>query len=137
MRSRSNGFTLIEVMIAVVIIAILASIAYPSYMKYTVKTRRAAAGACLMERAQFMERYYSTNLGYTGAAIPATGCVNELAGFYTFSAPAGLTGTAYSISAVPQGVQATKDTECATMTINQSGTKTASGSLSSTPEKCF
>ena len=59
---RARGFTLIELMVVVAIIAILAAIAYPSYTNHVVKTRRAAATACVMEAAHFMERYYTTNL---------------------------------------------------------------------------
>jgi prepilin-type N-terminal cleavage/methylation domain-containing protein len=53
-----KGFTLIELMIAVVVIAILAAIAYPSYQDSVRKSRRADAKSALMEHAQFMERTY-------------------------------------------------------------------------------
>ena len=62
------GFTLIEVMITVAIIAVLTAIAYPSYESHVTKTRRAAAAGCLLERAQFMERFYTTNLSYLDSA---------------------------------------------------------------------
>src|SRR3546814_7599636 len=74
MKTQMRGFTLIELMVVVAIIAILASIAYPAYTDYIVKTRRSAGAACLLEQAQFMERYYTTNMGYSSAALPATAC---------------------------------------------------------------
>ncbi|WP_133478304.1 type IV pilin protein [Cognatilysobacter segetis] len=137
MQTRNSGFTLIEIMIVVVIISILASIAYPAYIKYTIKARRSAGAACLMEQAQFMERYYSTNMGYTGAALPATGCTTELASHYSFGFSAGPAATSYTLAATPRGTQAAKDTECGTMRIDQKGTKTVSGTASATPARCF
>ncbi|MGC9456387.1 MAG: type IV pilin protein [Halothiobacillaceae bacterium] len=58
------GFTLIELMIVVVVIALLAAIAYPSYQEYVRKAERADAQATLLEAAQFMERWYTTNNRY-------------------------------------------------------------------------
>lgn len=127
---RHRGFTLIELMITVAVIGILAAIALPSYQRYIIETRRAAGAGCLLELAQFMERFYTTNMSYLksdGDApdLPATSCVNELEDFYTFSLSAA-DATTYSLEAEPQGGQAS-DT-CATLTIDQAGTKGANGS---------
>ncbi|MFT3669119.1 MAG: type IV pilin protein [Pseudoxanthomonas sp.] len=137
MQKRSAGFTLIELMVALAVMAILAAIAYPSYTGQIMKTRRSAGAACLMEQAQFMERYYSTNMGYAGAVLPATACTNDLNDHYTFAFSAGPDATSYTLAATPQGQQADRDSQCATMSINERGTKTVSGSHSSTPSDCF
>lgn len=136
-RKTSKGFTLIELMIAVIIIAVLAAISYPAYINYTVNTRRAAATACLTEMAQFMERHYTTNMSYVGGdtLIPETSCERELAVHYTFSFPAAATANAYNVTAVPQGQQASRDTKCGTLGLNQSGNQTVSGS--GTEEECW
>jgi len=126
-RSKAGGFTLIELMIAVAIIAVLAAIAFPAYTDYTTKTRRAAATACLTELAQFMERYYTTNMSYDDAVLPDTTCVQDLSQFYTFAFAADPTASAYTIEAEPLGVQASNDDKCGTLSLNQTGGQSVSG----------
>lgn len=66
----SSGFTLVELMVVVLLVAILAAIAYPSYREQIRKARRADAQAVLMQAAQFMERYYTENGTYKDAVLP-------------------------------------------------------------------
>src|SRR3546814_1244043 len=84
-RKSASGFTLLELMITVAVVAILATIAYASYQDQIIKSRRAAGATCLQERAQFMERFYTTNLSYlssAGAAPNIGQCDNEVSPFY-------------------------------------------------------
>jgi len=60
----SKGFTLIELMIVVTVIGILAMIAYPNYSEFVNRGKRAEVKAALMEGAQALERYYSSNGTY-------------------------------------------------------------------------
>lgn len=61
---KANGFTLIELMITLAVIAILAAIAYPSYQDSVRKSRRADAKSVLLNAAQWMERFYTEHNCY-------------------------------------------------------------------------
>ncbi|WP_312669082.1 type IV pilin protein [Stutzerimonas nitrititolerans] len=62
---RQNGFTLIELMVTVVIIGILASIAFPSYQEFVKRGNRTEGQAFLSEVAARQERYFAQNNEYT------------------------------------------------------------------------
>ncbi|GAA5525059.1 hypothetical protein Maes01_01619 [Microbulbifer aestuariivivens] len=68
MIKKQRGFTLIELMIVVAIIAILAAVALPNYQKYVKSSKRADAQGALMGLAQAMERHYTQRGSYFGAA---------------------------------------------------------------------
>ncbi len=143
-RLEQQGFTLIELMVVVAIIAIIAAIAYPSYINSVVKTKRAAAEGCLSEYANVMERFYTANLSYVtdtnGGNNPAVGnptglalnCATQAATDYTFSiaatGPKAATPNTFTVKATPIGAQASRDTKCGTLTVDQIGTRTKSGS---------
>jgi len=119
------GFTLVELMIVVAVIAILSAIVYPNYREYVVKARRTAVAGCLQQHAQTMERFHTTNLTYVGA--PAPRCETELGKFYNVGFQGGNpTARAFVIQAVPTASQ--KDAKCGTLTINAQGVRTESGS---------
>ena len=70
----SGGFTLIEVMITVVIVAILASIALPSYRQYIVRSKRSAAQAQMMDIANRQQQFLIANRSYANTtALTASG----------------------------------------------------------------
>ena len=131
---RAGGFTLIELMIVVAVVAILAAIAYPSYQSHVVKTRRAAAAACLTEMAQYMERYYTTKLTYEDASPPAGSCANELGSFYAFALDGSAEARTYSLKATAKGAQAKADKKCGDLSLNQAGVRSVSVDGASVPQ---
>lgn len=119
-KHKSNGFTLIELMIVVAIIGILAAIAYPSYQDSVRKTRRANVQADLLKLSSYMERIFTEKSSYNSATIAASGITND---YYTFTSPIpNLSATAYKLTAVAQGDQA-NDTGCTPLTLTQTGVK--------------
>ncbi|MFN6961561.1 MAG: type IV pilin protein [Rhodocyclaceae bacterium] len=129
-RQHAAGFTLIELMIALVVVAILAAIAYPGYQNHVLRTRRATAAACLEELAQQMERRYTTSMSYSQpSSLPAAACVNDLSGFYSFAFALQTTASTYKLKATPVGPQA-KDTKCGALTLDHLGTKGKTGPAS-------
>ncbi|MDR1462236.1 MAG: pilus assembly protein PilE [Azoarcus sp.] len=97
--------------------------AVPGYESYMARTRRVTAAACLLELSGFMERHYTVDLAYTGAALPETQCQSDLSSHYTFSlVDDKLTQRTYTIQAAPIGNQA--NDACGTLGIDQAGTKT-------------
>lgn len=118
MGKRAQGFTLIELMIAVAIIGILASIALPAYQQYVLRANRADAQAILMETVQYMERWFTTNNSYAAAPLlsgqsPKTGTAKYTISFTAQSA------AGYSLQAVPQGGQVAD--ACGTLSVDQTG----------------
>jgi type IV pilus assembly protein PilE len=114
-----KAFTLIELMIVVAIIGILAGVAYPSYQNSITNSRRADTKGALMGLANAMERHFTENNTYLGAAgtnaTPAdTGAPRIFATqspvdggtpYYNLTISAA-TSTSYTLRATPIGTQA-------------------------------
>jgi len=124
-RRGQRGFSLIELMITVAVVGILASIAYPSYTQYVQRASRTDAKSLLLEDAQFMERFFTTNNTYVGAVLPNTVSPKGAAGGairYNISFSAGPAATSFTIQAVPAGAQAADS--CGTLTLANTGAQT-------------
>lgn len=73
--ARPQGFTLVELMVTVVVLAIIVGIAYPSYRNYTVQTRRSDAQIGLTRMANLQEKFFSACNQYTSTHTGAiSGC---------------------------------------------------------------
>jgi len=132
MCKKERGFTLIELMIAVAVIAILIGLAYPAYDRYGFRARRADGKELIMRIAAAEERFYTTFNRYTndpndlGMGVPP---VKSEKGYYsvTISVPAegSTVQQSYSLAAVPQDSQATD--KCGTLKYTNSGVKKQTG----------
>ena len=128
--NRQTGFTWIGLMITVAIVAILAAIAYPSYISYIVRSNRAAAEGYMLEVSGLQQRYlldaraYAPDLTTLNTTPPANVAPNYAVA--TAPSPAA-SAPGFTVTATPINAQLTRDTACGTLTVDQAGTKTASG----------
>jgi type IV pilus assembly protein PilE len=123
---RLSGFTLMELLIVVIIVSVLATIAYPVYTSYVIKSRRIDGTTGLMNLATSLESYYGDNNTYVGATLVNLGIANLPREFYNLQLTS-LGATTYTITAVPQGSQATQDTQCGSFSLNEQGERAISG----------
>jgi type IV pilus assembly protein PilE len=132
-RRGANGFTLIELMIVVVVIAILATIAFPSYQDSVRKSRRGQAKADLVADAQMLERYHTQNNTYAGKHLPSDQSPATGTKHYKLELDPDSTQSSFQLKATPLNDQI-KD-QCGTLTLNAVGQK---GVLDKgTLEKCW
>jgi type IV pilus assembly protein PilE len=128
-------------MIVIVILAVIASVAYPSYMNYVVDTKRTAATSILLQVADRQQQFFMdnkrfandlTNLGFANnplvIADDGRTMANAANSESTYSvALSNVTATTYTVTAAPLNGQAARDTECGSLTLNQTLTKGSGG----------
>lgn len=140
LKNRQRGVTLLELMIVVAIITLIASFAYPSYMRYIVTTKRTAATSALLQIADRQQQFFMDNKTYTPSLTNLGFATNPLwVSDDGKSVPAGdadavyvlavvnPTPTNYIAIAAPLAGQLKDDTDCGTLTLNQAGTRNALG----------
>ncbi len=126
---RNSGFTLIELMITVAIVAILAAIAYPSYKQYVIRANRSEAQAYLMDLSQRQQQYlmdaraYADSVTTLGVSQPG-----RVANNYTITITVGSgLPPSFTITATPKS--GTVQSSDGTLSINQAGTKQWTGGV--------
>lgn len=112
---KKNGFTLTELMIVVLIVSILATFAYPSYVDHVRKTARKEAIGVALEISGRMERVRSQLFKYQAPADQNTTR-------YDFTTAVDDDGATFLVTATPTGDQLEDD--CGTITLNNVGTWT-------------
>jgi len=135
-RTRNRGFTLVEVMIALVVVGLLSALAYPTYQQQVAKGRRTDAKQSLLELSQRMERFYTERGTYVGAALGNTGLYPNVSsgGYYDLTITV-QTLDGFTVKATPRGSQV--GDACASFLYNQVGDQTVSNDASLSAVKCW
>ncbi|MDR3419093.1 MAG: type IV pilin protein [Nevskia sp.] len=157
MRRHTAGYTLIELVIAVSIAAILAKIGFDNYRNYIVRSNRAVARVVLTGLTAKQETYNQQNQAYATTFTPLNGysgspttsfyinrdgavqTASDGNTIYQISLTTSAT-TPYTLQAVAQGSQANWDASCQTLAINSTGLKTATtaaGTNVTDPTQCW
>jgi type IV pilus assembly protein PilE len=137
-RHEERGVTLMELLTVVMIVAILASIAIPSYRQYTLRANRTDAKTSLLSYAGSLERCYTRVNTYAFDSDPSVGCPVSFpqpsqGGMYQISTSK-RTDTEFKLVATPQGAQAA-DKGCTTLTLDSTNDKDATGTK--TKQECW
>jgi len=144
-RSAPPGFSLVELMVAITIASVLATIAVPGYIHQIRESRRTEARLALLDLVSREERFLTTNGAYT--AVPAnlgySGTFPQTigSGYYRISvcvadaAPCGTstasTGNVFLVQATPVGTQAS-DAQCTSFSLDSTGVQSATGTSAAT-----
>ena len=129
-----------ELMIVVAIVAIIATFAYPSYTQYIVNTKRTAATSTLLQISDRQQQFFMdnkryandlTDLGFSANPLFVSGdgapaAAGDTDTVYVFGL-ANVAATTYIAVAAPLSGQLERDTDCATLTLNQAGARGATG----------
>ena len=138
---RQRGMNLIELLVVVAIVAILGAVAYPSYVQHIVDTKRTAARSTLLQVAYRQQQFFMDNKTYAadltslgfganplvvgddGREVPA----GDMESVYSVTL-ASVGVTTYTATAAPLNGQLSRDTKCGSLVLDQSGSRTQSGS---------
>ncbi|MGE5526852.1 MAG: type IV pilin protein [Rhodospirillaceae bacterium] len=130
MQRKPYGFSLIELMIAVVVVAVLAAVAYPSYQEHLRKGRRASTQAFMMEIANRQQQYLldarNYAVGSTALTTLSITTPSDVSSHYTITVDpaAATTPPTYTITATPTSSAQSPD---GILTLDHQGNKTRAG----------
>ncbi len=138
--SKQSGVTLIELLIAIVLVAIISASAYPSYTQYVVRAKRTAGKSVLLQVADRQQQYFMDNKRYATSLTTLGYQENPFMvgddGDYVVMgdvdrvymiAMAAPTPTSYVLIAIPQMMMASKDNQCAILFLLNTGQKGSTG----------
>jgi type IV pilus assembly protein PilE len=142
-RTAQRGFTLMELMVVVLIVAILAAVALPTYFDSVRKSNRTIAKTKLLELAGRQEQYFADNKVYTndltllGVGANPTGvnskgtfiASSSAASLYTISAALSNSNMSFTLTADTANSQTKDDANCATLTLSETGARGGTGGM--------
>ncbi|MFT6900732.1 MAG: type IV pilus assembly protein PilE [Colwellia sp.] len=121
-----KGFTLLELMISVAVVGIIASVAYPSYIDNISRANRSEGQRELLRLASLQEQYFTDHREYatdmTKLGASADPYITD-SGFYSIDAS--VVGVTYTLTASARERQATNDSPCLTLSVTDTGKKSA------------
>lgn len=120
----SRGFTLIEALITVAIVAILASVAFPSYTDFVTRSNRSEAQRELLRIANLQEQFYVDNRSYT-ADMESLGLNKDpfISENEHYSIDAELADGGFVLTAKALGAQKNNDSACISLSVTDTGKK--------------
>jgi type IV pilus assembly protein PilE len=126
-----QGVTLIELMIAVAVVAILAGVAYPAYRDTVMKSSRTDGKARLMKVAEDLEKCFTRFNAYNSASCGVVDTATAIDPVFSengkYRITGALTATTFDLTATPQGAQAS-DTKCGNLTLDETNARGKTGS---------
>lgn len=123
---RTAGFSLIELAIVLLIVAILMAVAIPSYRKYVVRSNRVDAQRTLVDIAAREEQVFYGKNAYTSQLTDINATSTMAGPNYTIDI-ASASSTAFVARATAAGQQATSDKQCQTLTLSNTGVQGSTG----------
>jgi len=129
---KQQGFSLIELMLVMIVIAVFASFTYPSYRESITRARRLDGQTALFDLASRMEQFYAKEQSYEGATLGSGAESDVLSSkyspqnWYTLVIKS-QSDSEFSLQAIPQGAQAENDQSCRILGFDSHGIKSKTG----------